>query len=355
MTSRQKSNTAPQIVLGIESSCDETGLAIYHEQQGFIAQVVHSQTAIHAEYGGIVPELASREHIRRINPLLQEVLQQSGIGMDSITGIACTAGPGLAGALLVGSSFAHSLALALAVPVISVHHMEGHLLMPLAIDEVDFPFVALLVSGGHTQLISTTGVGRYRLLGQSLDDAAGEALDKTARLLQLPWPGGPELSALAAKGRPGKCPFPRPMQGQDTMNLSFSGLKTSALHKIKALGVAPGEQQRADIAHGFLEAVIDSIADRCSRALQKTGYKCLVAGGGVAANSQLRQRLKQMAAAQDAKVVFPPPQMCTDNGAMIAYAGYLRLRAGEQDGSNFNVYPRWPITSLSEPANSHGS
>ena len=349
MTSAKISNTEPMVVLGIESSCDETGLAIYHEHKGFIGDVVHSQVDIHQEYGGVVPELASREHISRIYHLLQQVLEQAGIRLADITGIACTAGPGLAGALLVGRSFGHSLAMALEVPVIGIHHMEGHLLAPVAVSDIEFPFVALLVSGGHTMLVAAEAVGKYSILGQSIDDAAGEALDKTARLLDLPWPGGAKLAAMAEQGRPGQYQFPHPMKHHNTMNLSFSGLKTSALHKVKAMGADPSPQQRADLARGFLDAVIASLADRCEKAMRQTGYKCLVAGGGVAANTQLRQQLQGMAAELGVAVVFPEPRMCTDNGAMIAYAGYLRLSAGEHDDISFSVYPRWPLTDLAPP------
>ena len=341
-------------MLGIESSCDETGIAIYHEHHGFIGEALHSQTEIHQEHGGVVPELASREHIRRLSPLLHQALRQAGVTLTDITGIACTAGPGLAGALLVGRSFGHGLAMALDVPVIGVHHMEGHLLSAVAGSEVEFPFVALLVSGGHTQLVAAESIGRYRVLGQSIDDAAGEALDKTARLLQLPWPGGPALAALAEQGRPGRCQFPRPMQNRDTMDLSFSGLKTSALHKVRALGASPQPQQRADLARGFIDAVIDSITDRCMKAMRHTNYKYLVAGGGVTANAGLRRRLQQMADELNVTVAFPPPAMCTDNGAMIAYAGYLRLRAGERDDISFSVRPRWPLTDLAEPGSATG-
>ena len=349
MTSTEKSNTPPWVVLGIESSCDETGVAVYHEQHGLLAQAVHSQTAVHTAYGGVVPELASRDHIRRLTPLLHQVLRQTGLSLRQINGIACTAGPGLAGALLVGTSFSHGLATALDVPVIGIHHMEGHLLAPLLSHAIPFPFLALLVSGGHTQLVSAQGPGVYQLLGETLDDAAGEALDKTARLLQLPWPGGPALAALAHQGRPGRYHFPRPMQHHEGLDFSFSGLKTSAMQAIVALGGNPGEQQRADIARAFLDAVIDTLAMRCAQALQQTGNRTLVAGGGVVANEQLRHRLCRVAADRGAQVAFPPPEICTDNGAMIAFAGFLRLRAGERDTAGFTVYPRWSLARLAAP------
>ena len=331
-------------VLGIETSCDETGLALYNGKQGILADALHSQTDLHTQYGGVVPEVASRDHVRRLLPLLRQTLQQAGLSLPQLGGIAYTTGPGLAGALLVGASFGRSMAYALRIPAIGVHHMEGHLLAPRLAEDIPFPFLALLVSGGHTQITLARAPGHYKTLGETLDDAAGETLDKVARLLKLPYPGGPALAQLAEQGRPGLKIFPRPMAHRKDLDFSFSGLKTSAMRAIEKSGHSA--QERADLARGVLDAVIDSLVHRCERALHQTGLRHLVVGGGVAANTDLRERLKQAATARSACVHFPPPALCTDNGVMIAYAGYLRLRAGQQDDLRFTARPRWPLDDL---------
>lgn len=333
----------PQLVLGIETSCDETGIALYHGERGLLAHVLHSQVALHAEYGGVVPELASRDHVRRVLPLLDECLVRAGVEAESIDGVAYTAGPGLIGALLVGASIARSLAFAWNVPAVGVHHMEGHLLAPMLEDPVpDFPFVALLVSGGHTQLVRVDGVGRYTLLGESLDDAAGEAFDKTAKLLGLAYPGGPAIAELASKGTAGRFEFPRPMTNRPGLDFSFSGLKTYALTTLQQ----HGQEAAADIAFAFEEAVVETLAIKCRRALQQTGLKRLVMAGGVSANRSLRIRLAEIAAAEGAEIFYPRAEFCTDNGAMIAYAGYLRLVAGEHETLAIHARPRWLMESL---------
>ncbi len=340
-------------VLGIETSCDETGVAIFDGERGLLAHQLYSQVALHAEFGGVVPELASRDHVRKTLPLIQESLDSAGLKAADIDGIAFTAGPGLAGALLVGSAIGRSLAWAWGVPAIAVHHMEGHLLAPmLEEDGPEFPFVALLVSGGHTQLVEVEGVGRYRLLGDSLDDAAGEAFDKTAKLLGLPYPGGPELARLAEQGDPGRFRFPRPMTDRPGLDFSFSGLKTFALNtmqqELPADGPADGaaEQTRADIARAFEEAVVDTLVIKCRRAVRESNSTRLVLAGGVSANRRLRQRMDAAMAEEGIKVYYPRPEFCTDNGAMIAYAGWQRLRAGQQEPLLFGVRPRWPLEEL---------
>jgi len=335
------------LILGIESSCDETGVAIYDEEKGIVADVLHSQVKLHAQYGGVVPELASRDHIRRTVPLVREALAIAGIEGDELDAIAYTSGPGLIGALLVGASMARSLAYAWKCPAVAVHHMEGHLLAPMLEDPApDFPFIALLVSGGHTQLIKVKGVGQYELLGESLDDAVGEAFDKTAKILGLGYPGGPALAALATKGTAGVHKFPRPMTNRPGLEFSFSGLKTFAANTIRACEDLT-DQAKADIAYAFEEAVCETLAIKCRRAIKETGYKTLVVAGGVSANIQIRKRLSEVMDEFNGKVYYPRPEFCTDNGAMIAYAGYLRFKAGESSDLGIIARPRWPLTELS--------
>ena len=337
-------------ILGIETSCDETGVAIYDEEKGLIANQLHTQIALHADYGGVVPELASRDHIRKLAPLLQAALQEAHLTAKDIDGIAYTSGPGLVGALLVGSTVARSLAYAWNIPAIGVHHMEGHLLAPMLEENPPhFPFVALLVSGGHTQLVRVDGVGRYELLGESIDDAAGEAFDKTAKLLGLDYPGGAALARLALKGTPNRFAFPRPMTDRPGLDFSFSGLKTFAantLHQVMQEEGELTEQSKADIAYAFQEAVVDTLAIKCKRALKQTGLKRLVIAGGVSANKQLRQTLAELMQQFGGEVFYPQPQFCTDNGAMIAYAGFLRLKQGQQQDLAIEVRPRWAMTEL---------
>ncbi|MBI5331139.1 MAG: tRNA (adenosine(37)-N6)-threonylcarbamoyltransferase complex transferase subunit TsaD [Betaproteobacteria bacterium] len=331
-------------VLGVESSCDETGLAVYDTGRGLLAHAVHTQVAMHAEYGGVVPELASRDHIRRITPLTRTVLAEAGLTLADLDAVAYTQGPGLAGALLVGAGFATALAAALGLPAIGVHHLEGHLLSPLlATPRPAFPFIALLVSGGHTQLMRVDGVGRYQLLGETLDDAAGEAFDKTAQLLGLGYPGGPALAALAQTGEAKRFRLPRPMLRSGDLEFSFAGLKTAVLTLSKKEGAAA----RADIAAGFQAAVVDVLAGKSLAALEQTGLARLVVAGGVGANRALRARLDAEAALRGYEVFYPPLELCTDNGAMIAYAGALRLQAGmaAADG-RFSVRPRWDLAEL---------
>jgi N6-L-threonylcarbamoyladenine synthase len=339
------------LVLGIESSCDETGLALYDTKRGLLAHALHSQIAMHREYGGVVPELASRDHIRRALPLLEEVLERAGTARGEIDAIAYTQGPGLAGALLVGASIANALAMAWDKPTIGIHHLEGHLLSPLLVDEPPpFPFVALLVSGGHTQLMRVTDVGVYETLGETLDDAAGEAFDKTAKLLGLGYPGGPEVSRLAEFGTPGAVVLPRPMLHSGDLDFSFSGLKTAVLTHVKKLGGANMcEQSKADLARGFVDAAVDVLAAKSLAALKKTKLKRLVVAGGVGANRQLREALSAAAQKRGFDVHYPDLALCTDNGAMIALAGALRLqRWPDQSGKDyaFTVKPRWDLTSL---------
>ena len=337
-------------ILGIETSCDETGVAIYDEEKGLIANQLHTQIALHADYGGVVPELASRDHIRKLAPLLQAALQEANLTAKDIDGVAYTCGPGLVGALLVGSTVARSLAYAWNVPAIGIHHMEGHLLAPMLEENPPhFPFVALLVSGGHTQLVRVGGVGRYELLGESIDDAAGEAFDKTAKLLGLDYPGGAALARLALNGTPNRFAFPRPMTDRPGLDFSFSGLKTFAantLHQVMQEEGELTEQSKADIAYAFQEAVVDTLAIKCKRALKQTGLKRLVIAGGVSANKQLRQTLAELMQQLDGEVFYPQPQFCTDNGAMIAYAGFLRLKQGQQQDLAIEVRPRWAMTEL---------
>ncbi len=336
-------------VLGIESSCDETGVAVYDTAlpgaAGLRAHAVYSQIALHAEYGGVVPELASRDHVRKLLPLVRQTLAEAGLGVRDLDGVAYTAGPGLVGALLVGAGVARSLAWALDLPAVGVHHMEGHLLAPLMEDDPPSPpFVALLVSGGHSQLVAVDAIGRYRLLGDTLDDAAGEAFDKSAKLMGLPYPGGPQLAALAQTGTPGRFKFPRPMTDRPGLDFSFSGLKTQVL--LAWRDSDQSDTTRADIARGFEDAVVDTLAIKCERALDVTGSKVLVVAGGVGANTRLREKLRAMAAKRAGRVCFPRPELCTDNGAMIAFAGALRLQAGERAGPSVFVTPRWDMATL---------
>lgn len=337
-------------ILGIETSCDETGVAIYDSEKGLVANQLYSQIETHADYGGVVPELASRDHIRKTLPLIQEALNEANLQPKDIDGIAYTAGPGLVGALLVGSTIARSLAYAWNVPALGVHHMEGHLLAPMLEDNPPpFPFVALLISGGHTQLVKVEEVGKYELLGESIDDAAGEAFDKTGKLLGLDYPAGAALSKLAEQGTPNRFVFPRPMTDRPGLDFSFSGLKTFAANTINAYLNEQGEldeQTRADVAHAFQQAVVDTIIIKCKRALQESGYKRLVMAGGVSANKQLRHDLAEFMQQIGGEVFYPRPAFCTDNGAMIAYAGYLRLAHGEQTDLSVSVKPRWPMMEL---------
>lgn len=332
-------------VLGIETSCDETGIAVYDGAQGLIAHILYSQIELHQTYGGVVPELASRDHIRKIIPLIKQTLDQAQLKKTDISGIAYTAGPGLAGALLVGAVLARSLAWAWQVPAIAIHHMEGHLLAPLLESPApDFPFLALLVSGGHTMLVHVHGLGQYEILGQSIDDAAGEAFDKTAKLLGLAYPGGPILAKLAEQGTPGRFHLPRPMTDRPGLDFSFSGLKTAVLNTWQHS--AQDEQTKADIALAFQDAVIDTLAIKCERAMKQTGLKRLVIAGGVGANKALRQRLTELTQKIGAEVYYPRPAFCTDNGAMIAYAGYRRLVLGQQNDLEIAIRARWPISEL---------
>lgn len=339
-------------VLGIETSCDETGVAVYDSAEGLLADRLFSQVDIHARFGGVVPELASRDHIRKTLPLIHEVLQAANTPLSAIDGIAYTAGPGLVGALLVGASIGRALGMSLGVPTIGVHHMEGHLLAPmLEAQPPEFPFVALLVSGGHTQLVLVDGIGRYTLLGESLDDAAGEAFDKVGKMLDLEYPGGPRVAALALEGTPGLYQFPRPMTNRPGLDFSFSGLKTFVRNTLAdaAEAAAPGpvsRQGKADIALAFEDAVVQTFIIKCRRALQQTGLKTLVIAGGVSANLALRSGLQTMVEKEQAQLFYAQPRFCTDNGAMIAYAGCQRLVAGESDSLVLDVKPRWPLASL---------
>lgn len=333
-------------VLGIESSCDETGVALYDTDQGLLAHALFSQIDMHAEYGGVVPELASRDHIRKTLPLIEEVLEQAGLNRDDIDAVAYTAGPGLAGALLVGAAIGRSIAWALDKPALAVNHMEGHLLSPLLEERAPgFPFVSLLVSGGHTLLVDVKGVGEYELLGESVDDAVGEAFDKTAKLLGMDYPGGPFLAAKAEEGTPDRFQFPRPMTNRPGLDFSFSGLKTFAMNTWHDSDQT--EQDKADIALAFQTAVVDTLAIKCKRALKQTGHSRLVVAGGVSANKALRQKLDAMPGVE---VYYPRQQFCSDNGAMIAFAGAMRQQALQmQDKPTFSVRPRWPLDELTPP------
>ncbi|MEN4833289.1 MULTISPECIES: tRNA (adenosine(37)-N6)-threonylcarbamoyltransferase complex transferase subunit TsaD [Pantoea] len=332
-------------ILGIETSCDETGIAIYDDEAGLLANQLYSQVKLHADYGGVVPELASRDHVRKTVPLIQAALKEAGLEPQQIDAVAYTAGPGLVGALLVGATIGRALAFAWKVPAVPVHHMEGHLLAPMLEENPpEFPFVALLVSGGHTQLISVTGVGEYELLGESIDDAAGEAFDKTAKLLGLDYPGGPMLSKMAQQGTAGRFTFPRPMTDRPGLDFSFSGLKTFAANTIR--GNPDDAQTRADIARAFEDAVVDTLSIKCKRALDQTGFKRLVIAGGVSANRTLREQMAVMMQKRGGEVFYARPEFCTDNGAMIAYAGMVRLKGGTRGELSVSVRPRWPLAEL---------
>jgi len=336
-------------VLALESSCDETAVAVFNDRDGLVAHRVYTQTDLHEIWGGVVPELASRDHVRRLAPMIVRTLEEAGLGgRPPVGGVAYTAGPGLIGALLVGAGVATSLAYAWNVPVVGIHHLEGHLLAPqLEPDPPGFPYLALLVSGGHTMLVDVAGVGRYRVLGESLDDAAGEAFDKTAKLLGLPYPGGARLAALAESGRPGVFEFPRPMLDRPGLDFSFSGLKTAALLALR--GHESDPVAKADLARGFEEAIVDTLAAKARRALAATGRRVLVVAGGVGANRRLRARLAEVAAAEGVRTAYPRAEFCTDNAAMIAFAGHARLQAGERGGLPAVARARWPLEELRAP------
>ncbi|WP_417663129.1 tRNA (adenosine(37)-N6)-threonylcarbamoyltransferase complex transferase subunit TsaD [Pseudomonas sp.] len=337
------------LVLGLETSCDETGVALYDSERGLLADALFSQIDLHRIYGGVVPELASRDHVKRMLPLIRQVLEQAQCSTEDIDAIAYTAGPGLVGALLVGASCAQSLAFAWGIPALGVHHMEGHLLAPmLEQNPPSFPFVALLVSGGHTQLVRVDGIGQYQLLGESLDDAAGEAFDKTAKLMGLRYPGGPEIARLASQGVAGRFVFPRPMTDRPGLDMSFSGLKTFTLNTWQQCVTDgdDGEQTRCDIALAFQQAVVETLTIKCRRALKLAGLNSLVIAGGVSANTALRQSLEKMLGEFNGQVFYARPEFCTDNGAMIAYAGCQRLLAGQHEDLSIAVRARWPMEQL---------
>lgn len=346
--------TNTMLVLGIETSCDETGVALYDSQKGLLAHRLYSQVKMHADYGGVVPELASRDHVRKTIPLIEEILAESQLSRTDIDAIAYTAGPGLVGALMVGASIANALAIALNVPIIGVHHMEGHLLAPmLESTPPEFPFLGLLVSGGHTQLVKVEGIGQYEILGESVDDAAGEAFDKAAKMMGLDYPGGPRIAKLAQQARdqfngtPYR--FPRPMTDRPGLDFSFSGLKTftlNTLQKARDQDQQLSEQLKAQVALAFEEAVVDTLRIKCKRALEQTGLKTLVIAGGVSANTHLRETLEKTLKSIKAEVFYARPEFCTDNGAMIAYAGTQRLLAGQKSSDAFSVKPRWPMNTL---------
>ena len=338
-------------VLGIETSCDETGVAVYDGERGLLGHQVFSQVQLHADFGGVVPELASRDHVRRLAPMVRDLLRELDLSPSSIDGVAYTSGPGLAGALLVGAAFGRSLAWAWGVPAVGVHHMEAHLLAPMLEEDVpEFPFVALLVSGGHTQLVRVAAVGDYQVLGESVDDAAGEAFDKTAKLLGLGYPGGPALAQLAREGDPHRFRFPRPMTDRPGLDFSFSGLKTFAMTTLQeaeaGLDEADRRQLHADIARAFEDAVVDTLAIKCRRAVEQTGSRALVMAGGVSANRCLRARVDRLMADLGGRAYYPRAELCTDNGAMIAYAGWQHLRAGVGEPMTFPIRPRWPMQEL---------
>ena len=335
------------LILGIETSCDETGVALYDTGRGLLAEALHSQAEMHAVYGGVVPELASRDHVRRLLPLVSSALERAQCAIGEVDLIAFTQGPGLSGALLVGASTAAGIGLALGKPVVGIHHLEGHLLSPLLSEpRPEFPFIALLVSGGHTQLMRVDGVGRYAMLGETLDDAAGEAFDKTATLLGLDYPGGPALARLAEKGDPTRHDFPRPMLASGDLDFSFSGLKTAVLTRVR--GLALDDQGRADVAASFQQAIVDVLAAKCIRALERESLQRLVVAGGVGANQRLRETLVDRTAAIGAQVSFPPLALCTDNGAMIAFAAALKYPEGSRGEEGFPVFPRWDLAQAAQ-------
>lgn len=335
------------LVLGLETSCDETGLALFDSERGLLGQVLYSQIQLHAEYGGVVPELASRDHVRKLIPLLEQLLQQTGVTKQQINAIAYTRGPGLMGALMTGALFGRTLAYALNIPAIGVHHMEGHLLAPLlSCNPPQFPFVALLVSGGHTQLMAAYGIGQYELLGESIDDAAGEAFDKVAKMMGLPYPGGPNIAKLALQGDPKSFDLPRPLMHQ-ALDFSFSGMKTAVLTRYNKV---KGQGREADLAASFQEAMVDTLVKKAICALKHTGLKQLVIAGGVSANQLLRERLESDLKKIKSEVYYAEPALCTDNGAMIAFAGWQRLKAGQMDDLSVTTTPRWPMSELQPPA-----
>ena len=341
-------SSRPGPVLGIETSCDETAAAVYDGATGLRSHALFSQVDLHAAYGGVVPELASRDHVRRINPLIRQALDQAGVKPAELAGVAYTAGPGLVGALMVGGSVAAGIALAHDLPLIPVHHLEAHLLAPMLEERrPEFPFLALLVSGGHTQLVSVEGVGRYEILGESLDDAVGEAFDKVAKLLGLPYPGGPHLAKLAERGKSGRYKFARPMTDRPGLDFSFSGLKTAVL---TTLPPGASEQDKADIARGFEDAVVETLVIKCERALEQTGCASLVVAGGVGANQRLREQLAAAASRNGTQLYFPRKDFCTDNAAMIAYTGWARLSEGQRGGAPIRARARWPLNELKAPA-----
>ena len=337
-------------ILGIETSCDETGVAVYDAVQGLMAHEVYSQIELHARYGGVVPELASRDHIRKLLPLVEATLDEAGLNPGDLDGVAYTAGPGLIGALLVGGTVAEGLAMGWGIPAVPVHHLEAHLLTPMLEEpSPELPFVALLVSGGHTMLVDVDQPGVYRILGQTLDDAAGEAFDKTAKLLGLPYPGGAALAELATRGQSARFDFPRPMLKKPGLDFSFSGLKTAVMMAVRKLEAGPDgltENDRADIARSFEEAVVETLVKKSLRALDASGRKTLVVAGGVGANRSLREQLKTTLSEQGAQVFYPRPALCTDNGAMVAYAGFLRLQAGQVSDGEVRAQPRWELEEL---------
>ena len=337
------------LVLGVESSCDETGIALYDTHKGLIADTLYTQVELHAQYGGVVPELASRDHIRKLTPLIQQTLDEAGVQRNDLDGIAYTKGPGLMGALLAGTSVARSLAYALNIPAIGIHHMEGHLLAPMLEEEKpEFPFICLLVSGGHSMIVRVDGIGQYNVLGDTLDDAAGEAFDKTAKLLELGYPGGPNVSNLALKGKADRYKFPRPMVDRPGLDMSFSGLKTYTRNTwLKAVKENDAtEQTKADICRAFEMAVAETLTIKCKRALEQENLNCIVIAGGVSANRAIRDNLSQLMTKRRGQIFYPRLQFCTDNGAMIAYAGAQRLLAGQQDSLNFAANPRWSLEEL---------
>ncbi len=336
------------LVLGIETSCDETGVAVFDDRRGLLAHQVYSQFGIHADFGGVVPELASRDHIRKLLPMIRQVLKEAGISLQELDGIAYTEGPGLIGALMVAAAVARGLGFAIGLPVVGVHHMEGHLLSPMLEEPAPaLPFVALLVSGGHTMLVEVAEIGCYRVLGETLDDAAGEAFDKTAKLLGLPYPGGPKLARLAENGRPGRFEFPRPLLDRPGCDFSFSGLKTAVMYAVRDTDL--DDQVRADIALAFQTAVVETLIAKCLRAVEQTAIPRLVVAGGVGANRELRTRLARSIEEQGGEVYFPRPEFCTDNGAMIAYAGALRLRHDISEEQTIAARARWSLADLRAP------